>query len=143
MLRILLIVIACLVVLLLGVWQFTVRVGNPRVARELLENPDGERASKVMLLTLPDGERIPVNYLAQGDFVYAAADGRWWRQLQGDGAEIRVLVQGRKTVGLGRAVLDDPDYTKRIFRELRPRAIPGTGTLIEIKLPRSGSERSD
>ena len=50
MLRILLIVIACLVVLLLGVWQFTVRVGNPRVARELLENPDGERASKVMLL---------------------------------------------------------------------------------------------
>ena len=59
-----------------GYWQYVVWIGNPRVARELTENPDGERAQKVMLLTLPSGREIPVNYLVQEGYVYAAADGR-------------------------------------------------------------------
>ena len=54
-------------------------VANPRVTRELLEHPDGERARKVMLITLPGGRRIPVNYLREGDMVWAGADGPWWR----------------------------------------------------------------
>ena len=44
---------------------------NPRVARELREDPEGERAQKVMLLTLPSGRELPVNYLRDGDTVYA------------------------------------------------------------------------
>ena len=42
------------------------RVANPRVVLELRQRPDGERASRVMLVTLPSGRTIPVNYR------------RWW-----------------------------------------------------------------
>ena len=37
------------------------RLSNPGVVRELIEDPEGERAARVMLLTLPSGRRIPVN----------------------------------------------------------------------------------
>ncbi len=134
MLRILviaLVVVACLPVV---VWLWFEYVANPRVARELRTDPDGERAGKVMLLTLPSGREIPVNYLRQGDRVYAGADGRWWRELVGDGAHVRVFVRGRELAGRARAVVDDPEYTERIFRELRPKAVKGFGTLIEIRL---------
>ena len=33
---------------------YMVQVVNPRVVRELTQHPDGERAQKVMLLTLPE-----------------------------------------------------------------------------------------
>jgi len=121
-------------VLLLGVRIYYEYVANPRVSRELLEEPDGERAKRVMLLTLPDGRRLPVNYLRKGGMVYAAADGRWWKPLAGDGADVTVLVRGETLSGRARAVRDDPDYTTRIFRELRPDAIEGFGTLVEIRL---------
>ena len=52
------------------------RFVNPGVAEELRAEPDGDRAQKVMLLTLPSGREIPVNYLREGDRVYAGADGR-------------------------------------------------------------------
>lgn len=118
-----------------GYWQYVVWIGNPRVERELIENPDGERAARVMLLTLPSGRRIPVNYLRQEGYVYAAADGTWWEELVG-GKPVMLVVRGEKLTGSARAVQDDPDYTKRIFAELRPNAIEGFGTLIEIQLAR-------
>jgi hypothetical protein len=65
------------------------RVANPRVVLELRQRPDGERASRVMLVTLPSGRTIPVNYLREADKVYAGADGRWWRELRGGGATLR------------------------------------------------------
>ena len=37
--------------------------------------PQGERAKKVMLSTLPSGCTIPVNYLREADGVYAGSDG--------------------------------------------------------------------
>ena len=125
--------IAALALLAFGAWLYGDRVANPRVMRELLEDPDGERARKVMLLTLPSGRRIPVNYWREGDRVFAGADGRWWRELVG-GAPVTVVVRGAELRGQGRAVTDDPDYTKRIFAELRPNALPGFGTLVEIQL---------
>jgi hypothetical protein len=64
-------------VLLLGGVVIYPWVNNPRVIRELRENPDGARAHKVMLLTLPSGKALPVNYLRDGDTVYAAADFPW------------------------------------------------------------------
>ena len=67
---------------------------NDDVIRELREEPDGDRAKKVMLLTLPSGKAIPVNYLRDGDTVFAAADFPWWRELEDGGGPGSVLIQG-------------------------------------------------
>jgi hypothetical protein len=117
-----------------GTFLYFDRVANPRVAREIAEDPDGERARKVMLLTLPSGRRVPVNYLREGDRVYAGADGRWWKELLGDGHRVTVLLRGETLVGTARAVRDDPEHTKDVFSRLRPTAVPGFGTLVEIRL---------
>lgn len=133
-LRIVLIVVAVLVFAAAGVWLYTTQVANPRIARELVQDPNGERARKVMLLTLPGGRQIPVNYLREDTMVYAGADGSWWKELVGDGVPVTVLVRGETLEGRARAVLNDPSYTARIFAKLRPDAIEGFGTLVEIRL---------
>ena len=74
---------------------------NPRVEAELLEQPNGERAKKVMLLTLPSGRRIPVNYLREGDFVFAGADGRWWKEFEGGPFPVTVWIRGETLRGQG------------------------------------------
>ena len=73
--RIAAIVAGALALLVFGYWLYTEQIANPRVVRELIEQPDGERARKAMLLTLPSGRRIPVNYLREEGKVYAGADG--------------------------------------------------------------------
>ena len=108
--------------------------------RELLDDPTGERAQRVMLLTLPSGRRLPVNYLRENGMVYAGADGRWWRELTGEGGPVTVVVLGETLEGHGRAVQDDPAYTKDVFTRLRPNAIEGFGTLIEIRFPDSDAQ---
>jgi hypothetical protein len=117
-----------------GIWFYFERVANPRVSRELVEQPDGERAAKVMLVTLPSGRRIPVNYLREGAMVYAAADGSWWKELAGGPFPVTLLVRGETLAGDARAVRDDRDYTEHVFAKLRPNAIKGFGTLVEIRL---------
>jgi hypothetical protein len=52
----------------------------------------------------------------------------------GDGGRVSVLIRGEALHGHGRAIEDDPDYTKRVFAKLRPNAVKGFGTLIEIKI---------
>ena len=106
---------------------------NPAVIRELQEEPDGERARKVMLLTLPSGKAIPVNYIQDPGVVYAAADFPWWRELR-EPAPVTVLVQGQTLRGQGRAVLDEPELRTPVFERLRPTAPSWTGTLIEVRL---------
>ena len=125
-----------------GYWLYAEQIANPRVVRELIENPDGERAGRVMLLTLPGGRRIPVNYLREHSMVYAAADGRWWKKLVGDGVPVTLLVRGETLRGTARAVLDDPAYTQDVFKRLRPDAIEGFGTLVEVRLEAAGQRRS-
>ena len=107
---------------------------NSRVVRELREDPQGERAKKVMLLTLPSGKAIPVNYLRDGDTVYAAADFPWWREVRGDGGRGSVLVRGETLAGHVRAVEDDPELRRAVFERLRPTAPGFTGTLIVVEL---------
>ncbi|MCH2187186.1 hypothetical protein MK280_15080 [Myxococcota bacterium] len=116
---------------------YAIFVQNPQVTNELIENPGGDRAKRVMLITLPSGRRLPINYLFEDPFVYAAADGLWWRELEmkaGEGLPVILLIQGKTYRGSARAVRDEPHYTEEVFRRLRPKAIPGFGTLIEIRL---------
>jgi hypothetical protein len=142
-LRIILIVAAALFLVWSGARLYFEYVANPRIVRELIANPGGEQAKKVMLLTLPSGRRIPVNYLREQDRVYAAADGTWWKELVGDGAPVKVLVQGSQLNGRARAVLDDPAHTEAVFARLRPTAVPGFGTLIEVRLEDARSTRTE
>jgi len=127
-------VVVVLAVAFVGLFSYFEYFSNPRVVRELAEHPDGERARKVMLLTLPSGRGVPVNYLREGRMVYAGADGRWWKELEGEGHRVTVLIRGEGLSGTGRAVLEDPEYTKDVFARLRPNALPGFGTLVEIRL---------
>jgi hypothetical protein len=133
-LHIALIAIAALALLVSGGLLYFEYIANPRALRALIDDPGGELAQRVMLVTLPSGRRIPVNYLREGDRVYAGADGRWWKELVGGGFPVTVLVRGETLTGQARAVLEDPAYTKAVFARLRPNALPGFGTLIEVRL---------
>ena len=129
-----LILIFTLLVLVASYLAYAAFITNPRVERELRESPNGERARKVMLLTLPSGRTIPVNYLRDGEVVYAGADGRWWRELRGEGAPVQLLLRGETRAGRGRAIEDDPDHRADVFGRLRPTAPKFTGTLVQIDL---------
>lgn len=126
--------IGIVVVGLAGYVYYMQAVANPAVARELREDPMGDRAKRVMLLRLPSGREIPVNYLREGEYVYAGADGRWWTELRGDGADVELLIQGEELSGKGRAIEDDPERRRDVFSRLRPNAIPFAGVLVAIEL---------
>ena len=128
------IVVGVLLVLAVGYGVYMTQIANPRVVRELREDPQGERAKKVMLLTLPSGKAIPVNYLRDGDTVYAAADGPWWREITEGGGRGSVLIQGETLQGQMRAELDDPELRDSVFERLRPTAPRFLGTMIVIEL---------
>jgi len=128
------IALACAALLCVGTACLYAWWINPRVARELREHPDGERARRVMLLTLPSGKALPVNYLREGDTVYAAADFPWWRELRDGGGRGSVLVRGQTLHGHVRVVLDDPELRRSVFARLRPTAPAWTGTLVAIEL---------
>jgi hypothetical protein len=128
------VILVGLLVVFIGYSIFSRAVMNPRVIRELHEEPDGERARKVMLLTLPSGKGIPVNYLRDGQTVYAGADFPWWRELRGDGGAVEVLIRGQMLTGHGRAVEDDSGLRASVFERLRPTAPSWTGTLVMVEL---------
>ncbi len=132
--RILGIVLAVLALLVAGAYGYFSLVANPRVAREIEADPDGARARRVMLIDLPSGKRLPVNYLREGEWVYAGADGRWWRELAAPGARVSVFIRGKSYQGHATAVVDDPERTKDVFARLRPDALEGFGTLVAIRL---------
>jgi hypothetical protein len=126
--------VAGVVVLALGYAAYMTHLANPRVVDELRENPQGERAKKVLLLTLPSGKAIPVNYLRDGNTVYAAADGSWWRELRDGGGRGSALIQGETLHGHVRAVVDDPEMRDSVFERLRPTAPRFLGTLVVLEL---------
>ena len=95
-------------------------VVNDRITKDLTENSQGERANLVMLMTFPDGQQLPMNYLREGNKVFAGADGRWWRAFREGDVSVTLLVKGEELIGKARVVLDDPAYTKDVFTRLRP-----------------------
>jgi hypothetical protein len=62
--------------------------------------------------------------------------------LVGDGKPVKVLVRGETLSGEARVVLNDPEYIERIFKKLRPDALKGFGTLVEISLSVSETAES-
>jgi len=129
-----LIVVGSLVVLFVGYWAYQIYLANPRVAETLRTEPNGATAARVMLLTLPSGTTIPVNYLREGQMVYAGADGRWWRELTNPSA-VTLLIRGETLRGTAKAVRDDPAHTEDVFKRLRPTSYKWIGgVLIDIAL---------
>lgn len=140
----LLIVPLSIVVLMLVLWfgarAYFALFGNERVAQELRANPNGERADIVMLLTMPDGESFPVNYLREGNQVFVGADGGWWKAFRDGDVPVKIFVKGQEYSGRARTVLDDPQYTRQVFERLRPTApkwLPDwlNARLVVIDLP--------
>lgn len=114
------IIVGLLIVLLLGVRVYYAVSVNAEVAQELRDNPDGERAELVMLLTFPDGRELPVNYLREGNQVFVGADGRWWRSFRAGDVPVKVFIKGEQLSGRARTIMDDPEYTRDVFERLRP-----------------------
>lgn len=114
-------------------------VQNPRAVAELERAPDGERAGRVLVISLPSGKTIPVNYWIDPEerertVVYVASDFFWWRELRGAGAPVEVVVRGRRRSGHARAIEDDPVRRDRVYAGLRPTAPKWFGVLVEIVL---------
>jgi len=108
----------------LGLLAYALLLGNPRVVREIQNDPQGKRAGIVMLLGLPNGRTLPVNYLREGDQVFVGADGPWWRAVRDGNAPVTVTIRGEALTGRARVVFDDPDYKRSVFERLRPD-VPG------------------
>ena len=104
----------------LGLLAYALLLGNPRVVRELQNDPQGERAGIVMLLGLPNGRTLPVNYRREGNQVFVGADGPWWRAVRDGNAPVTVTIRGETLTGRARVVFDDPDYKRSVFERLRP-----------------------
>ena len=116
--------------LFLAYYLYQTYLTNPRVIRDLKENPASERADLVMLVALPSGRNLPVNYLRKGNKVYAGADGSWWRELRGAGAPVILYIKGQEFAAKGQAVEDDEALTDHIFAELRPTAPRWVGAVL-------------
>ena len=106
--------------LVAGYIAYVTMIANPRVVTDLKEDPMGERAERAMLLTLPDGKTIPVNYLRENNRVYAGADGAWWRAFKGEGATVTLLIQGEVLTGQATVELQDQAFIASVFSRLRP-----------------------
>ena len=106
---------------------------NTRVARELESNPQGERAAQVMMITFPDGRSTPVNYLREGDTVFAGSDFNWWKKIASDGTQLKLLIKGEELEGTA-TVSDDITYTYEVFERLRPDAPIWASRLVGAKL---------
>ena len=128
------IVVAVLVTGLIVLRVFYGAVTNPRVLDEITADPDGERARIVMALTLPDGRTLPVNYLREGDRVYAGADGRWWRALRDGDAPVTVMIRGETLAGRAHVVFDDPAYKADVFSRLRPTVPKWLPSFLDAEL---------
>ena len=136
--------VGVLILALAGYVIYQVKVRNPEVARELRAEPNGARAARVMLMTIDDRKTIPVNYLRDGNEVFVGADGPWWREMRDQGQPVTLLIKGEKFAGRAQAISGRPNYTKEVFKRLRPD-VPGwlpdwlNGVLVVVELANTDS----
>jgi hypothetical protein len=134
-----LILLGLLLLLVGGYTLYTRTVVNERVVADITNNPEGDRAGIVMLLNLPTGKQIPVNYLRENGKVYAGADGSWWREIAPTGSPVQMMIRGESVPGVARVILDDQATVDDVFSRLRPTVpewLPdwANGKLIEVRL---------
>ena len=127
-----------LIVILVSVFLYfyiaTVFVGNPRVIAELESKPDGQLSNLVGILTLPDERKIPVNYLHENKQVFLGADGPWWRDFRGEGAEVVMWIKGDEFKGRATVKLGESDAKDRVFPIIRPRVPEWLPDFLNAKL---------
>lgn len=128
-----LLIIFILAGVLLAAGSYFSSVYNARIADELKNNPTGQRATRAMLITFPDGRSTPVNYLREGDTVFAGSDFNWWKRISSDGTRLELLIKGEKLEGVA-TVSNDTNYTYEVFERLRPNAPVWASRLIGAKL---------
>jgi hypothetical protein len=142
--RVSLIVLATLTLSIVGYGVYVTQIGNPGVVADLRQNPMGKRAERTMLLMFSQGKTIPVNYLREGTLVYAGADGWWWRQFEGKGAAVTLLVRGETLKGHATVFLEDQEFIDEVFSKLRP-TVPAwlpdwaNGKLVIVDLKHAAS----
>ena len=142
--RVSLIVLATLTLSIVGYGVYVTQIGNAGVVAELRQNPMGKRAERTMLLMFSEGKTIPVNYLREGTLVYAGADGWWWRQFEGKGAAVTLLVRGETLKGHATVILEDQEVIDEVFSKLRPTVpvwLPdwANGKLVIVDLKHAAS----
>lgn len=142
------IVITVLVIVVVAYRVATLDATNARVAEDIRNNPDGERARRSMLITLADGRMYPVNYLREDNLVFMGIDGRWWRSFVGEGQPVQLLIRGQQLSGHAKTVLDDPAYVDDVFSRLRPTVpewLPDwlNGKLVVITLTQPDQPKPD
>jgi len=128
-----LLIIFVLAGVLLAAGSYFSSVYNARIADELKNNPTGQRATLVMLITFPDGRSTPVNYLREGDTVFAGSDFNWWKRISSDGTRLKMSIKGEELEGIA-TVSDDMTYTYEVFERLRPDAPVWASRLMGAKL---------
>ncbi|NKB98737.1 MAG: hypothetical protein GKR90_09635 [Pseudomonadales bacterium] len=137
--RIFLTVLLSLTALVGAYLLYARNVTNPAVTEDIRNDPTSDRAARAMLITLPNGRELPVNFLHEGSQVFIGVDGRWWRDFIDPGARVSLYMKGHAYEGHAVAVLDNPAYTEEIFSRLRPTApewLPAwlNGKLVVINL---------
>ena len=126
--------LAILVLIFLYFYIATVFVGNPRIIAELQSEPDGQLSDLVGILTLPDERKIPVNYLHRNKQVFLGADGPWWRDFRGDGAEVAMWIKGNEFRGIATVKLGESATKDRVFPIIRPRVPEWLPDFLNAKL---------
>ena len=139
MIKWILLTLAIVLVCFIGYRYSQIDEVNARIAGEITNNPDGDRARKTMLVTLADGRMYPVNFLHEGNIVYMGIDGRWWREFVDQGQPVELFIRGNTLSGHAKTVLDNPAMTADVFSRLRPTApawLPAwlNGKLVVITL---------
>jgi hypothetical protein len=110
-------------------WALLNRTGNP-ARKALLRSPLHRLASRQLALITVTGRSsrreytLPVGYRRQGNTVQIevgwAERKRWWRNLRGEGAPVRLRIEGREMTGHAVARGDEQSGVT-VEVDLRPR----------------------
>lgn len=113
-------IVVTLVIIVAAYFPIFLLVVNPLILNEIKNKPTSEMAGEALALTFSSGKEIPVNYLREGNQVFIGADGPWWREFENSPAPVKLVIKGEPLTGSATVVLDDPEYTHKIFARLRP-----------------------
>ena len=100
----------------------TFRIMNPLMIALLRSPVHGMLSRTIMVITFNGRSSgkvysTPVTYFRTGDQVYCFTHAKWWRNMV-DGAQVELLIRGRKMTGQAVAVLEDEERKTAILSQL-------------------------